>query len=58
MGVDDVLAERGLCGLNGALYFGQIDVDGGKSKCGNVGARHGMSYCDAQCGRDFKFSGC
>merc|ERR1719515_274186 len=43
------------CGLNGALYFVQMDADGGKSKYGNAGAELGLGYCDAQCPHDLKF---
>merc|ERR1711970_938149 len=43
------------CGLNGALYFVQMDADGGKSKYGNAGAQLGLGYCDAQCPHDLKF---
>ncbi len=45
------------CGLNGALYFVQMDQDGGKSKySGNMaGAKYGTGYCDAQCPHDLKF---
>merc|ERR1712160_46614 len=43
------------CGLNGALYFVQMDADGGKSKYGNAGAQMGLGYCDAQCPHDLKF---
>merc|ERR1711967_147699 len=43
------------CGLNGALYFAQMDADGGKSKYGNAGAQLGLGYCDAQCPHDLKF---
>ena len=43
------------CGLNGALYFVQMDRDGGKSKYGNAGAELGLGYCDAQCPHDMKF---
>jgi cellulose 1,4-beta-cellobiosidase len=43
------------CGLNGALYFVQMDADGGKQKYGNAGAEMGLGYCDAQCPRDLKF---
>ena len=45
------------CGLNGALYFVQMDSDGGMSKYpGNkAGAKYGTGYCDAQCPRDIKF---
>merc|ERR1719230_1535703 len=43
------------CGLNGALYFVQMDADGGKAKYGNAGAKYGTGYCDAQCPHDLKF---
>merc|ERR1711990_272497 len=43
------------CGLNGALYFVQMDADGDKSKYGNAGAEMGLGYCDAQCPHDLKF---
>lgn len=45
------------CGLNGALYFVQMDADGGMSKFpGNLaGAKYGTGYCDAQCPRDIKY---
>merc|ERR1712224_830772 len=43
------------CGLNGALYFVQMDADGGKAKYGNAGAQLGLGYCDAQCPHDLKF---
>lgn len=43
------------CGLNGALYFVQMDADGGKEKYGHAGAQMGLGYCDAQCPRDLKF---
>jgi len=45
------------CGLNGALYFVSMDLDGGISKySGNkAGAKYGTGYCDAQCPLDIKF---
>jgi len=43
------------CGLNGALYFVQMDADGGMSKYGHAGAEMGLGYCDAQCPHDLKF---
>jgi hypothetical protein len=38
------------CGLNGALYFVQMDADGGMAKYENntAGAKYGTGYCDAQ----------
>merc|ERR1712224_845514 len=50
--VDDTTLD---CGLHGALYFVQMDADGGKSKYGNAGAELGLGYCDAQCPHDLKF---
>jgi cellulose 1,4-beta-cellobiosidase len=45
------------CGLNGALYFVQMDADGGLSKYSNnkAGAKYGTGYCDAQCPHDLKW---
>ncbi len=45
------------CGINGALYFVDMDADGGKSKYPNnaAGAEFGTGYCDAQCPHDDKF---
>lgn len=45
------------CGLNGALYFVEMDADGGKEKYPNnkAGAKYGTGYCDAQCPHDLKF---
>merc|ERR1712232_70646 len=43
------------CGLNGALYFVQMQKDGGKSEFNAAGAKYGLGYCDAQCPHDLKF---
>ncbi|KAJ6524101.1 cellulase CEL7A [Mycena vulgaris] len=46
------------CGLNGALYFSQMDADGGVTKsngANKAGPKYGTGYCDAQCPRDLKF---
>eukprot|EP00438_Fugacium_kawagutii_P025437 Skav204282 [mRNA] locus=scaffold409:225873:227324:+ [translate_table: standard] len=49
------------CGLNGAVYFVEMDADGGKrvadEKGGSnqAGAKFGTGYCDAQCPHDMKF---
>jgi len=45
------------CGLNGALYFVSMDLDGGMAKysTNKAGAKYGTGYCDAQCPRDLKF---
>jgi hypothetical protein len=41
------------CGVNGALYFVQMDADGGMSRfpSNEAGAKHGTGYCDAQVGK-------
>jgi Glycosyl hydrolase family 7 len=53
----DVDVSKLPCGLNGALYFIQMDSDGGLSKySGNkAGAKYGTGYCDSQCPKDMKF---
>lgn len=45
------------CGLNGALYFVDMDADGGMAKysTNKAGAKYGTGYCDSQCPRDLKF---
>jgi len=45
------------CGLNGALYFVEMDADGGVAKypANKAGAQYGTGYCDAQCPHDLKF---
>lgn len=45
------------CGLNGALYFVEMEEDGGKSTyaTNEVGAKYGTGYCDAQCPHDLKW---
>ncbi|KAF9265894.1 glycoside hydrolase [Marasmius fiardii PR-910] len=45
------------CGLNGALYFVEMDADGGmaKSSSNKAGAKYGTGYCDTQCPHDLKF---
>lgn len=45
------------CGLNGALYFVEMDADGGMSRfpANKAGAKYGTGYCDAQCPHDIKF---
>ncbi|KAI1174897.1 cellulose 1,4-beta-cellobiosidase [Nemania sp. FL0916] len=45
------------CGLNGALYFVSMDLDGGMSKfpSNTAGPKYGTGYCDSQCPRDLKF---
>lgn len=45
------------CGLNGALYFSQMDADGGVKRfsTNKAGAQYGTGYCDSQCPQDLKF---
>lgn len=45
------------CGLNGALYFVEMDADGGMAKAttNKAGAKYGTGYCDSQCPHDMKF---
>lgn len=51
----DVDVSQLPCGLNGALYFVEMEKDGGKSQHNAAGAAYGTGYCDAQCPRDVKF---
>jgi cellulose 1,4-beta-cellobiosidase len=53
----DVDVSQLPCGLNGALYFSEMDADGGVAKYPNnkAGAKYGTGYCDSQCPRDLKF---
>ncbi|KAJ7714986.1 exoglucanase-like protein 1 precursor [Mycena metata] len=54
----DVDVSQLPCGLNGALYFSQMDADGGVAKSAGTnkaGANYGTGYCDSQCPRDMKF---
>ena len=44
------------CGLNGALYFVEMEKDGGLHYPGNTaGPAYGTGYCDAQCPHDIKW---
>ncbi|CAH0481651.1 unnamed protein product [Peronospora belbahrii] len=53
----DVDVSKLPCGLNGALYFVQMDADGGTGRfpANKAGANYGTGYCDAQCPHDIKF---
>jgi len=53
----DVDVSQLPCGLNGALYFVEMQEDGGmNANPGNsAGAEYGTGYCDAQCPHDIKF---
>jgi len=44
------------CGMNGAMYFSEMEANGGKGiGDNNAGAKYGTGYCDAQCPHDIKF---
>jgi len=43
------------CGVNGALYFVEMDKTGNKGGNNQSGAKYGTGYCDAQCPHDIKF---
>lgn len=48
------------CGINAALYFVEMEQDGGAASSGGLnsaGAKYGTGYCDAQCPGDVKFVG-
>lgn len=53
----DVDVSNVPCGVNGAVYFSEMDEDGGMSRFeGNkAGAKYGTGYCDSQCPQDIKF---
>ncbi|KAG6906826.1 hypothetical protein DXG01_011786, partial [Tephrocybe rancida] len=44
------------CGLNGALYFSRMDVDGGVAKhsTNKASAKYRTGYCDSRCPSDLK----
>jgi cellulose 1,4-beta-cellobiosidase len=43
------------CGLNGALYFVEMNENGDIGGDNKAGAKYGTGYCDAQCPHDIKF---
>jgi len=44
------------CGMNGAVYYIEMEENGGKGKGANTaGAKYGTGYCDAQCPHDIKY---
>jgi cellulose 1,4-beta-cellobiosidase len=45
----DVDVSKVPCGVNGALYFSEMDGTGSKSTANPAGAAYGTGYCDAQC---------
>lgn len=56
----DVDVSNMPCGVNGALYFSEMERDGGKASSNGMnkaGAEYGTGYCDAQCPRDINFIG-
>eukprot|EP00405_Crypthecodinium_cohnii_P010716 CAMPEP_0206443236 /NCGR_PEP_ID=MMETSP0324_2-20121206/14257_1 /ASSEMBLY_ACC=CAM_ASM_000836 /TAXON_ID=2866 /ORGANISM="Crypthecodinium cohnii, Strain Seligo" /LENGTH=472 /DNA_ID=CAMNT_0053911151 /DNA_START=61 /DNA_END=1479 /DNA_ORIENTATION=- len=48
-------ASQLTCGLNGALYFVEMDAKGDMSATNTAGAKYGTGYCDAQCPHDVKW---
>ncbi|CAN8099248.1 unnamed protein product [Discula destructiva] len=53
----DVDVSKLPCGLNGAVYFSEMDADGGMARfpTNKAGAKYGTGYCDSQCPHDIKF---
>ncbi|KIO30425.1 carbohydrate-binding module family 1 protein [Tulasnella calospora MUT 4182] len=53
----DVDVSKLPCGLNGAVYFSEMQADGGMAAnpTNKAGAKYGTGYCDSQCPRDLKF---
>lgn len=45
----DVDMSQVPCGANSALYFSEMEADGGRSDLNPAGATYGTGYCDAQC---------
>lgn len=43
------------CALNGAVYFVEIPMDGGRNSLNTAGASYGTGYGDAQCPKDIKY---
>ena len=51
----DVDVSKLPCGLNGALYFVEMEESGGSYPTNTAGASYGTGYCDAQCPHDMKW---
>ncbi|KAK2727023.1 hypothetical protein QYM36_007767 [Artemia franciscana] len=53
----DVDVSQLACGMNGALYFVEMEADGGASRfpTNKGGAKYGTGYCDAQCPHSVKY---
>lgn len=49
-GIDELFDYSLPCGLNGAVYFSQMDADGGMARfpTNTAGAKYGTGYCDSQ----------
>ena len=45
----DVDMSKLPCGINGALYFSNMDGTGNANELNKAGAKYGTGYCDAQC---------
>lgn len=45
----DVDVSKLVCGMNGALYLSEMEMDGGRGDLNAAGAQYGTGYCDAQC---------
>ncbi|KAF7546538.1 hypothetical protein G7046_g9269 [Stylonectria norvegica] len=45
----DVDVSKLPCGMNGALYFSEMEKEGGLSELNTAGPAYGTGYCDAQC---------
>jgi cellulose 1,4-beta-cellobiosidase len=45
----DVDMSKTGCGVNGALYFSEMNLTGDKNELNTAGAKYGTGYCDAQC---------
>ncbi|KAM7202999.1 glycoside hydrolase [Naviculisporaceae sp. PSN 640] len=45
----DVDVSKLVCGMNGALYLSEMEIDGGRGELNAAGAQYGTGYCDAQC---------
>lgn len=54
----DVDLSRFPCGLNAALYFSEMEADGGMVSypSNGAGAKYGTGYCDGQCIHYLKYS--
>jgi cellulose 1,4-beta-cellobiosidase len=45
----DVDVSKVPCGINGALYFSEMNDKGDANDLNKAGAKYGTGYCDAQC---------